>query len=126
MNKRILFAAALMLSLGIGAIAQATVSSTGSTTFTTGDATGAVALGNANSPAFSFRVSSNVGVNYAAAADGSTYSVATSHSKGTKTYGSSSADTRIYMADGTNVSGMDAPTAGTTTPPSWTNWTVMQ
>jgi hypothetical protein len=79
------------------------------------------------------KVSANVTLGYTAGPSGVAYTVASYHSSGTKSYATSSADTRIYMADnGNNVTqtAVKAEPAitvsGTTLSIAWTGWTPVK
>jgi hypothetical protein len=67
------------------------------------------------------KLSNNVGLAYTAQATGLGYVVATSHSSGTRTYGSSSGDSKIYYIDELDaVSGLTAPTGTASAGFTWT------
>ncbi|MGE4403819.1 MAG: hypothetical protein AB7F61_19445 [Desulfobulbus sp.] len=71
------------------------------------------------------KLSNNVFLFYEAdtSGDGLGYSIATYHSSGTRTYGSSSGDANIFWIDGT---GSNAPTAPTgTASANFTGWTAL-
>jgi hypothetical protein len=59
---------------------------------------------------FSIQLSKNVFMQYDPGTEGVSYSVVASHASGTRTFGSSSGDSSIYYADGTNVDAIEAPT----------------
>lgn len=79
------------------------------------------------------KVSANVTLGYTAGPQGVAYTLASYHSSGTKSYGTSSADTRIYMADnGNNVTQANVKTepaitvSGTVLSINWTGWTPVK
>lgn len=103
--KKIAFLTALMLAFSFGSVFAATVASGAYSTDQ--DVTLEGSLGDLN-----IKLSNNVFLYYETATGGLGYSVATYHSSGTRTYGSSSGDANIYWIDGT---GSEAPTAPTGT-----------
>lgn len=59
--------------------------------------------GQGTAPTMSLKSSKGVKLNYLGSSDGTGYIIAGSHTSGTKSYGSSSGDTRIYIADGSEA-----------------------
>lgn len=55
------------------------------------------------------KLSKNVSLNYKSAGDNTGYAVATYHNKGTKSFGSSSGDSKIYENPSTAQDAPDAP-----------------
>lgn len=102
---------ALMLVLTIASASSAFAT-------TVAYSTGAVAVGNAT-----INTSKNVKINYKSAADFSGYAAATYHDKGTKTYGSSSGDAKVYEKANTAEAVPDAPT-GTATA-NFSGWSAL-
>jgi hypothetical protein len=81
--------------------------------------TGAV---NTDNPPLVVQLSSNVQMNYAGTATtGLYYTIAAFHTKGNRTYTSTSNDAKIYYYDGTNQGYFTLPTtsASTTPPTGW-------
>jgi len=81
---------------------------------------------------FNTKVSANVKLSYVADTGGGTYySLASQHSSGTKSYGTSSGESRIFMADNggvnsaTGITPKEAPTT-TTGIFDWTGWTPVK
>ena len=74
---------------------------------------------------FTVQMSKNVQMFYTAPSGGTSYALTTYHTSGTRTYGSSSGDSRIYYAEGTNETCPDAPTG--TASAAWTSgtWNAM-
>jgi len=83
---------------------------------------GTVTLGPTTGHQMDIQTSNNVQLDYAAGgSQGETFVVATYHSKGTRTYASSSADANIFYQDATAVTLPTAPTgSGTMDSSSWT------
>ena len=93
--------------------------------FSTGDANGSLVVG--STVKATLKLSANVSVEYKAnttTAPNLGYSLATSHSSGSKTYASSSGDTRIFFKDVTASSAPAAPAAGASA--DFSGWTAMQ
>lgn len=64
-------------------------------------------------PSATVKVSKNVTVRYIPEAAGLTYSMSSFHTSGTKTYATTSGDTKIFMQDSTSiVAPPDAPASG--------------
>ena len=84
------------------------------------DGDGVVTLGDTNT--ITVKLSSKVSIDYAAETNGLAYAIATYHSSGVRTYGSSSGDAKIYYQDATAVAAPDAPTTadGTADFDGWT------
>ncbi len=84
-------------------------------------------------PGCSVKPSKNVtityepGVSMTGTSGSVSYGIAAIHASGTKTFGSSSADTKMYMKDGISGNTVAAPTvaAGVQTAPTWTSWSAM-
>lgn len=96
----------------------ASASSAFATATTVAYATGAVAVGSAT-----VNTSKNVLINYKSAADNTGYAVATYHNKGTKTYGSSSGDSKVYEKGNTAEGAPLAPTG--TASADFSGWTSL-
>ena len=108
MKKIILLIAALMLALSSSsAFAAATT----------------MGYGTALPSGLSGKLSTNVMLAYKSSADNSGYTAGTSHTKGTKSYGSSSGDAAIYSADTLSKDIPAAPTG--TAGASWSGWTAL-
>jgi hypothetical protein len=69
-----------------------------------------ITITDSNDSDFEVQLSSNVLLDYDAATGGLGYSVATYHTSGTRTYGSSSGDSTIFWYDGTAKTAETAPT----------------
>jgi hypothetical protein len=83
----------------------------------------------ANNPTLIQQLSTNIEMDYIAAADGAGYIIGALHDKGTRTYGSSSGDAKIYWATiTTSGTGIALPTTAPTGTASaaWTatTWTA--
>jgi hypothetical protein len=103
----------------ISLAAAGTVLAANGTAVTFNDSTSTV-----GTPAASVKVSKNVSVKYIPEAAGLTYSMSSFHTSGTKTYGTSSGDTKIYMMDSTALTDPpDAPAANTSA--DFASWTSM-
>jgi len=75
-------------------------------------------------PAASVKVSKNVQIKYTPEDTGLTYSMTSFHTSGTKSYGTSSGDTKIFMKDSTSIeSPPAAPAAGASA--DFSSWTAM-
>jgi hypothetical protein len=79
-------------------------------------------------PSLGVKPSKNVKVLYEASSTTSgtgviTYSVSAYHTSGTKTFGSSSGDTKIFMIDGIGSAPAGAPAAGASA--NYSSWTAM-
>jgi len=105
-------------------------SSFAAVTWGTANADGSFTIGNtANGPQLIIKPSANVTLGYESTS-GISYSVGTYHSSGTKTYGTTNGDTRIYMYENTAQTSAQVPPAdpnsnlGVTT---WgAGWTAMK
>lgn len=73
------------------------------------------------------QLSNKVGMYYVAdtATSGLGYVMATSHSSGTRTYGSSSGDAKIYYFDGTSQAPPTTTAPTGTQSADWTNWKAL-
>lgn len=82
---------------------------------------GAATLGTSSGGQLSVQLSNNVQLDYQAATDGSTFAAASYHTRGTRTYASSSGDAKIYYQNATAVASPSAPAVGSTMDSSaWT------
>jgi len=90
---------ALMLVLTVASASAAFAAAT-----TVAASTGAVAIGTAT-----VNTSKNVYIAYKSSANNDGYAVVTYHDKGTKTYGSSSGDSKVYEKANTGNACPDAP-----------------
>lgn len=103
MIKTLAIAATLSLFAG-SAFAATTFSDTGTTTLGT--------------PAITIKPSKNVSIYYNSAATTGAgygaYSIGSNHSSGSKTFGSSSGDQKIFMRDGTSAPSIAVPAVGGT------------
>lgn len=113
MIKTLAIAAALTLCAG-SAFAATTFQDTGTTTLGT--------------PAISIKPSKNVSIYYDSAtttgAGYGAYSIGSNHSSGSKTFGSSSGDQKIFMKDGTSAPSIGVPAVGGSANFS-SGWTAM-
>jgi len=104
---------------GILTLAAGTAFAANGTTATFDDSNSTV-----GSPAASVKVSKNVTIKYIPEAAGLTYSMTSFHSSGTKSYGTSSGDTKIFMKDSTTIeTPPNAPAAGESA--AFSSWTAM-
>lgn len=78
------------------------------------DCDGNVTLGSGTGTTMDVQVSKNVCLDYDAGTGGATFSAATYNTKGTRTYASSSGDSKIYYTNGTNAGLPSAPAVGST------------
>lgn len=110
--KKIAFIAALMLVM--------------TSSFTFGydspDENGVVTLGTVNP--LDVRLSSKVQVEYNGEGTGLAYTISTYHESGTRTFGSSSGDSKIYYMEGTAETCPDAPTS-TTDSADFSSWSAL-
>jgi hypothetical protein len=109
--------------LSLGAVGSAFAALGGTTSFTD---TGTVTTG---TPTMGLKPSKNVTVQYTSSATAvatgcATYSVSASHSSGTKSFASSSGDTKVFMKDGTALAPPTAPGVGSSADFS-SSWTAM-
>ena len=116
-----IFSIASILSLAAAGSAFASLGST-----TTFDDAGTTTTG---TPSIGVKPSKNVSVQYTSSSVSSgtgcvTYSISASHSSGTKSFGSSSGDTKIFMKDGTGAAPPAAPASGSSADFSG-GWTAM-
>lgn len=116
----------VMAVLGTASIALA-VSTTGGyqsceTGFQLGGGTPPSGTGTA--PTMSLQSSKSVKLNYLGSSDGTGYVIAGSHTSGTKTYGTSSGDTKIYIADGSQATIPTAAPTGTASATWQSTWTA--
>lgn len=75
-------------------------------------------------PAATVKVSKGVSVKYTPEVAGLTYAMSSFHSSGTKSYGTSSGDTRIFMKDSTSLT--DPPSApAANTSADFSGWTTL-
>lgn len=80
--------------------------------------------GTVGTPPASVKPSKGVTVKYTPEAAGATYSITAMHGSGTKTYGSSSGDTKIFMKDTTTIADPPAaPAAGASA--DFSTWTAL-
>jgi len=104
---------------GILALAAGTAFAADGTQVTFNDSTTSV-----GTPAASVKVSKNVQIQYQPEAAGLTYSMTSFHTSGTKSYGTSSGDTKIFMKDSTAITDAPAaPAAGASA--DFSGWTAM-
>ena len=113
--KKIALIAALLLFVTSGA---AFAWSSGS--FDDGDAAGTVTVGSTQTA--DLKVSKGVSLAYEDSA-GLGYSVSTYHSSGTRTFASSSGDSKIWYQDATGVAPPDAPSG--TDSADFSDWTAL-
>lgn len=99
-------------------ISVASASSAFAAATTVAYATGDVAVGSAT-----VKTSKNVYINYKSSSDNTGYAAATYHNKGTKTYGSSSGDSKVYEKANTAEAVPDAPTG--TASANFSGWTAL-
>ena len=71
------------------------------------------------------KLSSKVSIDYDAETAGLAYAIATYHSSGVRTYGSSSGDAKIYYQDATAVAAPTAPTTADGTADFSGDWTAL-
>jgi uncharacterized protein YxeA len=106
----ILLAFALAVSVGIAYAATANYS------------TGTVTLG--NTLKMTFTTSNNVYVDYKAGTNGVSYTAGSYHQTGSRTFATSSGDTKIYYKDGTGADIPAAP-AGAGSTADFGGWTAL-
>ena len=111
--KSLAIAATLSLFAG-SAFAATTFTDTGTTTLGT--------------PAITVKPSKNVNIYYDSAtttgAGNGAYSIGSNHNSGSKTFGSSSGDQKIFMKDGTSAPSITVPAVGASADFS-SGWTAM-
>lgn len=117
--KKIVFLAALMMAFSFGSAFAETLASDG--TYSTGqDLTIAGSAGD-----LTLKLSNNVLLSYKKGTNGLGYSVASYHTSGTRTYGSSSGDANIFWAEGTKIAPPAAPTGTESADFVSTTWTAL-
>lgn len=116
--KKIALLAALLFVFSSGAAFAWT-----SGTYDAGDTAGTVTVGTSGKSA-DVKVSKGVSLAYKSQATGLGYSVATYHSSGTKTFASSSGDSKIWSQNTTAVAPPDAP-SGTASANFTSSWTAL-
>ncbi len=84
--------------------------------------TGTKTLGSTDTTTFT--TSNNVYIDYTAGTNGVSYVAGSYHQTGTRTFGTSSGDTRIYWRDGTGQTLPSAPTTSSGTA-NWTGWNAL-
>lgn len=113
--------------LAIAAIFSLSVAGSALASDTSFTDTGTVTVG---APSMGIKPSKNVTVVYTPGADMTgtagviSYSIAAYHASGTKTFGSSSGDTKMFMKDGTGAAAPAAPAAGVSAA-FGSGWTAM-
>lgn len=82
-------------------------------------------------PAMTIKVSKNVSIVYTpstaeipSGAGSVAYAITATHASGSKKFGSSSGDTKVYMQDGTTLTSVTSPEAAGSTA-DWSGWTAM-
>jgi len=103
----ILIAFALAVSIGIAYAGYTTGSNTWGSTVTV-----------------TFTPSNNVYIDYSNGANGISYTAGSYHKTGSRTFATSSGDTKIYYKGGTNNAIPAAP-AGAGSTADWTGWTAL-
>jgi hypothetical protein len=97
-------------------------SSFAAVTWGTAAADGSFTIGNtANGPQLVIKPSANVKLGYESTS-GISYSVGTYHSSGTKSYGTTNGDTRIYMYENVTQASAQVPPADPNTSAGTTTW----
>ena len=93
--------------------------------YATGDSNGSLTIG--STVKATLKLSANVNVGYdveTSSGKSQGYGLNTWHSSGSKTYGTSSGDTRIFYVDSTNYTQTTAPAAGATA--DFSSWTALK
>jgi hypothetical protein len=86
------------------------------------DDNGVVTLGTTDQ--LDVRLSSKVQADYNGETNGLAYTISTYHESGTRTFGSSSGDSKIYFMEGTAEACPDAPTS-TTDSADFSSWSAL-
>lgn len=115
MKKIALFAALLLVFSSGAAFAWS------SGTYDAGDTAGTVTVGSTSTA--NVKVSKGVSLSYKSQTTGLGYSVATYHSSGTKTFASSSGDSKIWSQNTTAVAPPAAPSG--TASAAFSGWTAL-
>ena len=92
-------------------------------TWTAADTDGSIQVGATTTGAAVVKLSKNVKINYTEQAAGLGYSVGTYHISGTKTFASSSGDSKIWTSDTTGATIPTAPTG--TDSANFSGWTAL-